>query len=45
MATGGVALNYIDLVNEVTAPLPPIPIARMPLPPWTTLNRRWPRRR
>jgi hypothetical protein len=32
------ALSYIDLVNEVTVPLPPIPIARMPLPPWQALR-------
>jgi hypothetical protein len=30
-------LSYIDLVNEVTAPLPPIPIARMTTPPWQPL--------
>ncbi len=37
MAARGAVLNYIDLVNEVTSPLPPIPIARMPLPPWRQL--------
>lgn len=37
MVMRGTALNYMDLVNEVTAPLPPIPIARMPLPPWQPL--------
>jgi hypothetical protein len=31
------ALSYIDLVNEVTAPLPPMPIARMTTPPWQPL--------
>jgi D-proline reductase (dithiol) PrdB len=31
------ALHYIDLVNEVTSPLPPIPIVRMAMPPWRPL--------
>jgi D-proline reductase (dithiol) PrdB len=31
------ALSYIDLVNEVTAPLPRIPIARMTPPQWQPL--------
>ena len=30
-------IRYIDLVNEVMAPLPPLPIAEMGLPPWTPL--------
>jgi D-proline reductase (dithiol) PrdB len=30
-------LHYIDLINEVTTPLPPIPIARMAMPPWQPL--------
>jgi D-proline reductase (dithiol) PrdB len=34
---GDTPLHYIDLVNEVTAPLPPIPIARMAMPPWHRL--------
>ena len=37
MMRRGTRVNYIDLVNEVTSPLPPIPIARMPLPPWQPL--------
>jgi hypothetical protein len=31
-------LNYIDLVNEVTAPMPPLPIARLAAPPWQPLR-------
>jgi D-proline reductase (dithiol) PrdB len=38
MVIRGTALNYIDLVNEVTAPLPPIPIARMCTPSWQPLR-------
>ncbi len=34
MAVHSTGLNYIDIVNEVTAPLPPLPIAHMPRPPW-----------
>ena len=30
-------IRYIDLVNEVTAPLPPLPIAEMGVPPLTPL--------
>jgi D-proline reductase (dithiol) PrdB len=30
-------LHYLDLINEITAPLPPLPIARMASPPWTPL--------
>jgi D-proline reductase (dithiol) PrdB len=31
------ALSYIELVNDFTAPLPPIPIARMPISAWQPL--------
>lgn len=31
-------IRYIDLVNEVTAPLPPLPIAEMAPPPFTPLS-------
>ncbi|MDQ2959736.1 MAG: hypothetical protein M3R48_01600 [Candidatus Dormibacteraeota bacterium] len=31
-------LSYIDLVNEVTSPLPPMPIAGMMAPPWQPLR-------
>ncbi len=33
-------LRYIELVNEITAPLPPMPIATMGTPPWTPLRTR-----
>ena len=35
--TGTPPVHYIDVVNEVTAPLPPLPIARMTMPPWQPL--------
>jgi D-proline reductase (dithiol) PrdB len=28
-------IRYIELVNQITAPLPPLPIAEMSSPPWT----------
>jgi D-proline reductase (dithiol) PrdB len=30
-----IGIRYIELVNEITAPLPPLPIAEMSSPPWT----------
>ena len=30
-------IRYIDLMSEITAPLPPLPIAEMGVPPWTPL--------
>ncbi|MGH9074377.1 MAG: hypothetical protein ACRDZQ_09710, partial [Acidimicrobiales bacterium] len=29
---------YLDLVDEITAPMPPMPVARLGLPPWTPLS-------
>ncbi|HVC40239.1 MAG TPA: hypothetical protein VNH20_09800 [Candidatus Dormibacteraeota bacterium] len=31
--------RYLDLVNEITAPMPPMPVARLGTPPWTTPTR------
>jgi D-proline reductase (dithiol) PrdB len=41
--TGGqsmsdVGFRYLELVNEITAPLPPMPVAQMSTPPWTPLR-------
>lgn len=34
------AFRYLDLVNEITAPMPPMPVARLGMPPFTTPSRR-----
>lgn len=31
--------RYLDLVNEITAPMPPMPVARLGMPPWTMPTR------
>ena len=33
-----VGFRYLELVNEITAPLPPMPVAEMGTPPWTPLR-------
>lgn len=32
-------VDYLQLVNEITAPMPPMPVARLGEPPWTPLER------
>lgn len=38
-------LDYLDLINEITAPLPPMPVARLGTPPWTAFDMPLPKAR